>query len=47
MTVKKQRAVTMATALGTLLMIKMVTVSAGETASTFRDTAARMWSSLS
>lgn len=47
MTVKKQRAVTMATALGTPVMIKRVTVSAEETASAFGDAAARMRSSLS
>lgn len=45
-TVKKQRAVTVATVLGTLVTIKRVTVSAEEIASAFRNIAARMPSIL-
>ena len=44
---KKQRAVTVATALGPLVMIKRVTVSAEETNSAFRDIATRIQSTLS
>lgn len=43
---KKQRAVTMATVRGTLMMTKRVTVSAEETASAFRDVATRILSIL-